>query len=246
MRDPARLTLSALRRQLRAHASSANAVILQRFFKTAPGDYGAGDLFLGVRVPVTRQIARGGDALTLAEVGRLLQSKFHEERLLALLVLVRRFERGDEALRERIFHFYLGHTARINNWDLVDLSAPNIVGTWLWDRPRELLDELAGSDCLWERRIAVLATLTFIRRGEFVDTLRICRRLLRDRHDLMHKACGWMLREVGKRDARVLRTFLDAHAPAMPRTMLRYAIERFPEPERRAILARPRRFAVPR
>lgn len=231
-------SLSALRQALRAHASPADAAVLQRFFKTGPGEYAAGDRFLGVRVPATRRVVRAGDGLPLAEICPLLRSEWHEERLLGLLLLARRFERGDEAVQRAVFDLYCAERAGINNWDLVDVSAPNIVGGWLLTRPRDLLDEWAGSTCLWERRIAVLATLAFIRQGDFADTLRLCRRLLDDPHDLMHKACGWMLREVGKRDAGTLRGFLDQYAPMMPRTMLRYAIERFPEPERRAYLAR--------
>lgn len=238
MQASARPTLTTLRRQLRAHASAADAAVLQRFFKTDPGEYAAGDAFLGVRVPATRQVARGCDGVPLADLRGLLRSRWHEERLLALLALVRRFERGDGAMQEQVFQLCLDALPGINNWDLVDLSAPNIVGAWLLDKPRGRLDKLAGSACLWERRIAVVATLAFIRRGEFADTLRLCRRLLADPHDLLHKACGWMLREVGKRDERVLRKFIGRHSLAMPRTMLRYAIERFPEAQRKAILAR--------
>ena len=230
------IRLAHIRRLLRDCANDSDAAILQRFFKTGPGDYGEGDVFLGVRVPATRKVARQADGLSLADVRNLLHSRFHEERLLALLILVRRFESGDGQTRQRIFDLYLRETKFINNWDLVDLSAPNIVGNWLLARPRGLLNELAGSKNLWERRIAVLATFAFIRSGQFEDTLRLCRRLLGDRHDLIHKACGWMLREVGKRDVDVLEKFLQAHAGEMPRTMLRYAIERFPEKKRRAWL----------
>lgn len=230
--------LAQIRRMLRAAARREDAVILQRFFKTGPGEYGEGDVFLGVRVPAARKLVRQTDGLRLAEVRTLLHSPFHEERLLALLVLVRRFERGEDEDRERLFDLYLRETRFINNWDLVDLSAPNIVGTWLLTRPRDILDALAGSGNLWERRIAVLATFAFIRAGQFDDGVRLCRRLLADKHDLMHKACGWMLREIGKRDVAVLEKFLEAHAAQMPRTMLRYAIERFPEKQRQAWLAR--------
>jgi 3-methyladenine DNA glycosylase AlkD len=231
-------SLAAIRRQLRVHASPEDAVFLQRFFKTGPGEYGEGDEFLGVRVPAARRVARECDGLPFDDLGRLLDSKFHEERLLALLALVRRFERGDATMRGRVFQFYLDHLSQVNNWDLVDSSAPNIVGGWLLDRPRALLDELADAQCLWSRRVAVLATLAFIRQGDFACTLRLCRRLLGDRHDLMHKACGWMLREVGKRNPSVLLEFLEAHAAGMPRTMLRYALERLPETQRREFMAR--------
>lgn len=235
-REFLRVQLQALQTALRAAAQPAGAAFAQRFFKTGPGEYGEGDVFLGVRVPAVRTLAKQGDALRLPAVLRILQSRFHEERLLALLLLVRRFERGDEATRREIFELYLRETRRINNWDLVDVSAPNIVGAWLRDRPRGILRELARSASLWERRIAIVATLAFIRAGDFADTLAISRLLLRDPHDLIHKATGWMLREVGKRDAPTLRSFLATHAAAMPRTMLRYAIERLPVAERQSWL----------
>ena len=228
--------LRAVRRSLRRTANAQDAANLQRFFKTGPGDYGEGDRFLGVRVPAIRAVLRQTDALTLSEVRTLLHSLWHEERLLALLTLVRRFERGDDRIREAIFHLYLRESRFINNWDLVDLSAPHIVGGWLVDHPREGLWNLARSRDLWERRIAVLATFAFIRRNEFADSLALCRELKGDAHDLMHKACGWTLREVGKRNVRVLESFLDDHAATLPRTMLRYAIERLPEPRRRHYL----------
>ena len=230
-------SLETLRQLLRASARQGDAAFLQRFFKTGPGQYGEGDRFLGVRVPATRQVSRQSDGLSLDEVQALLHSPWHEERLLALLILVRRFERGDLARRQKIYRLYLRQTRFINNWDLVDLSAPNIVGAWLLDQPRSALDPLAQSANLWERRISVLATLAFIRQGEFADTLRLCEGLLDEGHDLMHKACGWMLREVGKRDPGALEGFLQRHATRMPRTMLRYAIEKFPEPQRKAWLA---------
>ena len=231
-------SLEAARRRLRAAASARDATFLQRFFKTGPGEYAEGDVFLGVRVPATRRVARQCAGLSEEATRALLRSKYHEERLLALVILVGRFERGPEEIRRRVFEVYLAETKHINNWDLVDVSAPAIVGGWLLERPRGVLDHLAGSASLWERRIAVLATLTFIRHGQFEDTLRLCRRLLEDREDLMHKACGWMLREAGKRDTAALEGFLEAHAVRMPRTMLRYAIERLPEGRRRAWLER--------
>jgi 3-methyladenine DNA glycosylase AlkD len=178
--------------------------------------------------------------LDLDEVLALLRSPYHEERLLALLVLVRRFQRGGLAVQERVFHLYLRHTRFINNWDLVDVSAPQIVGAWLLRHPRTLLGRLVRSASLWERRIAVLASFTFIRHGQFTDTFRFCRQLLHDDHDLMHKACGWMLREIGKRDRSQLEEFLRVCSSRMPRTMLRCAIELMPEAERRAWLERPR------
>jgi 3-methyladenine DNA glycosylase AlkD len=232
-RQPGRPGLTALRQLLRAAASSEKARLLQRFFKTGPGEYGEGDVFLGVTVPITRRVSRQSDGLALSEVRILLRSRFHEERLLALLILVRRFERGDHALRQRLFTFYLQHLRCINNWDLVDLSAPRIIGAWLLGRDRSVLDRLSQSEDLWERRVAVLATFAFLPQDDFDDALRLCRRLLGDQHDLIHKACGWLLREVGKRNLSVLEAFLEAHARQMPRTTLRYAIERMSSTRRR-------------
>lgn len=222
--------------RLRAMGDPARAQVSRWFFKTGPGEYGEGDRFVGIRVPELRRLAATLDALPLAEVVRLLASPLHEARLLALLLLVRAYAHGDEARRERIYALYLAQTRRINNWDLVDVSSEHIVGRHLAARDRSVLDRLAESPLLWERRIAVLATFHFVRRGEFGDTLRLAARLLDDREDLMHKAVGWLLREVGKRDLAAEENFLKEHAGAMPRTMLRYAIERFPEPLRQRYL----------
>jgi 3-methyladenine DNA glycosylase AlkD len=230
------MTLDALRARVRGLADPEDARSLQRFFKTGPGEYGEGDRFLGIRVPVLRRLAKEAAALPLEDAEELLRSPFHEERLLALLVLVRVYARGDAALRERIHAAYLANTRYVDNWDLVDSSAEQLVGAHLRDGDRSLLDRLAASDSLWERRIAIIATFHFIRRGEFADTLRIAGLLLHDRHDLIHKAVGWMLREVGKRDREAEEAFLREHCRAMPRTMLRYAVERFPEPLRLAYL----------
>ncbi len=232
--------LARLRAWLRQGARPQDAAFLQRFFKTSPGEYGEGDKFLGVRVPWVRQVARQSDGLKLAEVRHLLHSPYHEERLLALLILVRRFERGTGAVRGRLFQLYLGQTRFINNWDLVDCSAPNIVGAWLLDRPRGILFRLARSNSLWERRIAVLATLAFIRDGQVSDSLTLCRQLLGDEEPLIHKACGWMLREAGKRDRPALESFLKRWGKRMPRTTLRYAIERLPGSARQSWLRRSR------
>lgn len=209
-------------------ANADKAAASLRFFKTGPGDYGEGDKFLGITVPQTRSLLPTTDALSTAEVLTLLRSEWHEERLLALLILVRRFERArkDSAERASIVQDYLANTRWINNWDLVDSSAPYILGTWLLTRERSVLRELAESQSLWEQRIAVIATLALIRAHEFNDTLHLCARFLTHRHDLMHKACGWMLRELGKRNEPLLRSFLDRHSAQMPRTMLRYAIEK--------------------
>jgi 3-methyladenine DNA glycosylase AlkD len=221
---------------LRRGADPAQARILQRFFKTGPGEYGAGDAFLGLRVPEVRRLARVFQDMPLADVGRLLASRFHEERLLALFVLVLAAEKADDAGRGRLCRFYLARTRHVNSWDLVDCSAPHIVGRHLESRDRAPLRRLAASRSLWERRIAVLATFHFIRRGEFAEALAIAERLVADREDLIHKAVGWMLREVGKRSRKAEEAFLRKHARAMPRTMLRYAVERFPEAVRQRYL----------
>lgn len=209
---------------------------MQRFFKTGPGEYGEGDRFIGVRVPALRAVCRDCRGAAIDEVSSLLRSRIHEERLLALLLLVDAFKAAGPAERKRTYDFYLANTSFIDNWDLVDSSAPQIVGGWLEDRSRAPLDRLARSASLWERRIAIVATHYFIRLGEFDDTLRIADLLLHDSQDLIHKAVGWMLREVGNRDAVIERRFLKDRYRDMPRTMLRYAIEKFPEAERRGYL----------
>ena len=226
-----------LRAELYALADPADAIHLQRFFKTAPGEYGAGDKFLGLRVPALRKLVRDYRQLNDADALEMLASSWHEERLLALMLLVDGYDRGDESRRERIHRAYLEHTRYINNWDLVDASAEHIVGPHLEAREIALLERLAKSDDIWERRIAIISTFHFIRRNEFAPTLKIARLLLEDSHDLIHKAVGWMLREVGKRDRRVEDAFLKKHYKKMPRTMLRYAIERHPETLRKRYLA---------
>jgi 3-methyladenine DNA glycosylase AlkD len=224
-------------RELRALANRSRGKLLERFFKTGPGEYAAGDRFLGLTVPMVRSVARKHEALSLRDVARLLKSPWHEERLLALLILVHQYERGTPARRNAIYRLYLRSTPRINNWDLVDISAPRIVGAHLYGRARADLRRLARSPLLWDRRIAILATGFYIQRGEFAETLAIARLLVDDPHDLIHKAVGWMLREVGKRDRTIEEAFLREHAAHMPRTMLRYAIERFPAPLRAKYLA---------
>jgi Predicted DNA alkylation repair enzyme len=226
-------TLAEARRRLRATANEEIAAFLQRFFRTGPGGYGEGDRFLGVRVPVVRRIARECRALRHADVVRLLRSQWHEERLLALVILADRYGRADPDERERIFRTYLAHTHRINNWDLVDVSAPHIVGAHLDPRDLTLLTRLARSASVWERRIAILATFHWIRKGDIEPTLRIARLLVGDPHDLIHKAVGWMVREAAKRDRDAVEAFLRRHHAGMPRTMLRYAVERFPPALRR-------------
>jgi 3-methyladenine DNA glycosylase AlkD len=231
------ITAAAVHRRMLTLASPERARASQRFFKTGPGQYGEGDRFLGITVPVLRQLTREYQTLPLPAIRTLLKSRWHEERLLALLVLVRQYARADARNREAIYRCYLAGRSGINNWDLVDCSAPQIVGAHLEARGRRFLRELARSQSLWDRRIAVLATFHYIKSGQFDDSLTIARMLLADREDLIHKAVGWMLREVGKRDQRVLEEFLQTHAARMPRTALRYAIERFPDGLRRRYLA---------
>ena len=230
-------TLATLRQELYALADPADAIHLQRFFKTAPGEYGAGDRFLGLRVPALRRLVREYNQLGTEHALEMLASSWHEERLLALLLLVDAYRRGDSSRRDRIHRAYLAHTRYINNWDLVDASAEHIVGPHLGAQEMELLERLAQSSDIWERRIAIVSTFHFIKREEFGPTLRIARLLLEDPHDLIHKAVGWMLREVGKRDRRAEDAFLRKHYRKMPRTMLRYAIERHPEKVRKQYLS---------
>lgn len=223
-----------VRKDLRVMADPVKAKILQGFFKTGPGQYGEGDLFLGITVPQSRQVARKFRWLPLQDVKTVLYSGVHEERLVALLILVQKYcSSASDREKEEVVRFYIENLKQVNNWDLVDLSAPSILGAYLKDGDRALLYNLTRSDSVWERRIAIVATLYFIRNNEFSDTLKIVAMLLQDGHDLIHKAAGWMLREVGKRDAAVEEAFLEKHYRAMPRTMLCYAIERLPEKKRR-------------
>jgi 3-methyladenine DNA glycosylase AlkD len=219
-----------IRSALRSAADPAKAEILARFFKTGPGEYGEGDRFIGVVVPKIRKIAKVHAQAARGEIRKLLRSPYHEERLAALLILVEQYRRGDASQRRSIYELYLANASRINNWDLVDLSAQHIVGAQLYTNNSFVLTKLARSKNLWERRIAMLSTYYFIRRGESGEALRIAELLLHDPHDLIHKAAGWMLREVGKRCSQEVECrFLDRYAGVMPRTMLRYAIEHFPD-----------------
>ncbi len=234
--DAPAAALDDLRRALRERADPAAAAVLRGFFKTGPGEYGEGDRFLGVRVPHLRRLAKDHRGVSMPEALELLRSPWHEERLAALLLLVGRYRRGGAEEREAIHRAYLGHTAYVNNWDLVDLSAEHLVGAHLDPERLGPLERLAAAESVWERRIAILATFGWIKRGTFGPTLRVAGLLLHDRHDLVHKAVGWMLREVGKRDRAAEEEFLRAHHVTMPRTMLRYAIERFPPELRRRYL----------
>lgn len=230
---------ASVAKDLAALGNPTKAKNSARFFKTGDGDYGAHDRFVGVTVPEQRIVARRHAELALAEIEKLLASPVHEERLTALLILVRQYERGDDTTRKRCFDCYLANLGGVNNWDLVDSSAHQIVGEHLVARKRALLRRLAKSSNLWERRVAMVATYAFICRGESDETFAIARLLLDDEHDLIHKAVGWMLREVGKRVSEAaLREFLRTHGPRMPRTALRYAIERFSEVERKRFLGR--------
>lgn len=234
-------TYSAVKKEIQKNANKERAASSEWFFKTEKGQYGAGDRFLGLTMPIQRQIAKQCLALSYSDVKKLLESKYHEHRMIGLLILVYRFERGDEAQRKQVFDFYIKNHRAVNNWDLVDCTTPNIVGRYLLTRPkreRAFLYTYARSENLWERRIAVLATYSFIREGSFEDILKISEILLRDKEDLIHKAVGWMLREVGKKDGKVLRAFLDKHIRELPRTTLRYAIEKFPEKERKVYLGK--------
>lgn len=229
---------AALRRRLRALANPDHARTSQWFFKTGPGEYGEGDKFLGIRVPVLRGLVREFAHLKLSSVVTLLHSPWHEERLLAVLLLVRQYDKADPAGRARIYAVYVLSLRYINNWDIVDSSAPQIVGRHLAGKGRATLVHLAKTRLVWSRRVAVMATFHTIRQGKYSDTLAIAKLLLGDEHDLIHKASGWMLREVGQRDRAALERFLDRHASRMPRTMLRYAIEKLPEARRQGYLGR--------
>lgn len=227
-------TAEEVKKELDDLADSKKERDLSRFFKTGPGQYGEGDKFIGIVVPIQRKIAKKYQNLPICEVVKLLYSPIHELRLTALFILITHFKRAQEQEQKEIFNLYLKNTKYINNWDLVDLSAPNIIGEYLLKFPenKEILYRLVNSTDLWERRIAVLATLSLIKRNEFNDALRICEYLLSDKHDLIHKATGWMLREIGKRDKEEEVKFLNKHYKVMPRVMLRYSIEKFTNDEK--------------
>jgi 3-methyladenine DNA glycosylase AlkD len=226
--------IAAIQAEVRALADPERAASTARFFKTGHGEYGEGDQFAGLTLPQVRALARKHKDLSVDHAFELLRSPIHEERSLALLILVRQYQRRDHATRDRIYRLYLDNTAYVNNWDLVDGSAEHIVGPQLDGQPKDVLDNLAASDSVWERRIAMLATFHYIKQGDPAPALHIAEALLQDKHDLIHKAVGWMLREVGKRCGHEhLTRFLDAHAATMPRTALRYALEHFPPDERK-------------
>lgn len=227
------MSLNVLKKELSDLASPKKAKILMSFFKTGKGQYGEGDVFLGIVVPDQRKIAKKYQILPIRDVLELLHSKYHEHRLTAIFILILQYQKGDQKTKEKIYSQYLKNTKYINNWDLIDLSAPKIVGDYLLNKPRDILYHLASSKNLWKRRISILATFAFIKQSDFKDTLKISELLLADNHNLIHKATGWAMREVGKKDQSVLIQFLNMHSIKMPRTMLRYSLERLPGKKRR-------------
>jgi 3-methyladenine DNA glycosylase AlkD len=226
------MNLTDLKKEILELADEKNAEQYKRFFKTGKGEYGEKDKFLGVRVPNLRKIAKKYKNIDYDDILELLKSEFHEERLTALFILIHKFKKD----RETVYNIYINNLKYVNNWDLVDTTAPHIVGAHLFDKDKSILYKLANSKILWERRVAILSTFYFIKKNEFKDTIEISKILLNDKEDLIHKAVGWMLREVGKRDINVLEDFLKMHYKNMPRTMLRYAIEKFPEEKRKKYL----------
>lgn len=230
--------LKALKHELIAIADPDKAKVLSRFFKTGRGEYGEGDCFLGVTVPEQRRIAKKYQGLSVSDIKKLLSSAAHEHRLIALLILIIQYRKESHDGKKRLCDFYLNNRAQINNWDLVDLSAHHILGDYLLDKDRAVLYQLAASDNVWERRLAIISTFAFIRKNQFEDTFNIASLLLRDTHDLIHKAAGWMLREIGKKNQAAEEEFLLKYFKEMPRTMLRYAIERFEDKKRKFYLQR--------
>lgn len=227
-----------IKAELERFADQEYALKLQGFFKTGIGQYGEGDLFLGVRVPDQRRISKKYRNAPLSDISQLLRSRIHEHRLTALFILTEQFKRGNEVLRKQIVDLYLDSTAYVNNWDLVDSSSHKILGEWLVDKERSILYQLAESDNIWERRISIISTFAFINREDLTDALALAKILVNDEHDLIHKASGWVLREVGKKDRAALEGFLLENYQQMPRTMLRYAIERLPDERRKFFLRR--------
>ncbi len=225
--------INQLKKDLRKLGNPKKAKMYQRFFKTGKGEYGEGDIFLGVTNPEQRAIAKKYSDLSMKELQKLLSDKIHEYRSTSLYILIDKYRKSDEAGKKEIFNFYLKNTKNINNWDLVDLSSYHILGDYLLERDKSILYKLAKSDNLWERRISIISTYKFIKNNLFEDALKISEMLLDDDHDLIHKAVGWMLREVGKKDLKTEEKFLKKHFRKMPRTMLRYSIEKFDEPKRK-------------
>lgn len=231
------MTAEQIEKELNAHEDPAAAGFAQRFFKTGKGQYGEGDIFIGLRVPLVRKIAKNYRQLPLSEIEKLLESPIHEHRLAAVIIITEQAKRADRKLKQDLYELYLRRSDRINNWDIVDVSCREVVGGYLMDKPRQPLYELAKSKDMWERRIAIVSTWQFIREKDLDDTFKIAEMLLKDKEDLMHKATGWMLREAGKRDEGRLKEFLDQYAHVMPRTMLRYGLEKL-HPQERAYYMR--------
>ncbi len=230
--------MSQIKKELKQIGNPEKARILSRFFKTGKGEYGEGDIFLGIPVPEQRKVAKRHIDISFTDLQELLSSKVHEYRLTGILILVLKYEKTDSSGKDKIYNFYLNNTKNINNWDLVDLSAPKIIGDYLINKNKSILLELAKSDNLWERRIAILSTFRFIRNNDFEDAISISEALLNDEHDLIHKAVGWMLREIGKRDQEREEEFLRKYYGQMPRIMLRYAIEKFSKNKRKNYLSK--------
>lgn len=230
------IRLNELRTKIKILSNPEISKTMRWFFKTGKGDYGEGDVFAGLNVPTQRKLAREFKDLSIVDLKILLNSKLHEERLISLFILVNNYEKAEEKEKEKIYSFYLKNRKGVNNWDLVDLSAPKIIGKHLLNKDKSLLFKFAVSKNLWERRMAILSTYEFIRNDDFNTTLKIAGLLLQDEHDLIHKAVGWMLREIGKRNLQTEEKFLKAYYKKMPRAMLRYAIEKFPESKRKKYL----------
>ncbi|MCB9359205.1 DNA alkylation repair protein [Candidatus Woesearchaeota archaeon] len=229
---------SDVEKELKSYADPTKAKLLQGFFKTGKGEYGEGDVFLGLTVPQSRSVAKKFKDLPLSEITEILQSKYHEVRLVAVLLLVHLYQTGDSAMKKKVYDFYIKNAKKMNNWDFVDLSAHKIVGDYLLDKDKKILYKLVKSSNLWERRISIISTMHFISKNKYDDSIHISEILLEDKHDLIHKAVGWTLREVGKKDVKVLEKFLDKYSKRMPRTMLRYSIEKFSEKKRKHYMKR--------
>jgi 3-methyladenine DNA glycosylase AlkD len=234
------MTADYILSELCSISNTNKASFLKRFFKTGIGEYAEGDLFLGISVPHVRVVAKDNRQISFFELQKLIKSEYHEARLCALLIGVEQFKKATEEKRSVLFDFFLKNTCYANNWDLVDIAYPHVIGTYLLDKDRSILYELAGSSSLWEQRIAIVSTIVFIRHHEFIDTLALSEQLLNHKHDLIHKAVGWMLREVGKRDRELLTNFIERNSKKMSRTTLRYAIEHYPENERQYFLRKDR------
>lgn len=230
------MDINKIRTELQQLGDGQRAIVLQKFFKTGKGEYGEGDVFLGIRVPILRKMADEYQNITIKETKQLLESSFHEERMLALLVLIHKYTKGNEHAKKNIYNLYLKNTKFVNNWDLVDVSAEHIIGNFLMDKDKAPLYILVKSNVLWERRIAIMSTFHYIKQNKFSETCKISGMLISDTEILVHKAVGWMLRKVGKRSLQIEKKFLKEHYKTMPRTMLRYAIERFPGSERQKYL----------